>query len=460
MPVEVILPRVDMDMATGKIARWYAEAGQQVAQGEPLFEIETDKAAMEIEAPASGILRDIKAEPGIDVAVGSTVAFIYAADEAWSPAAAPAPAAPAPETVAAAPANAEAPVVAAQAVTAPVDVVGKVRATPLARKLAAGAGLDLATVTGTGPRGRIVSDDVRAAASAAPKGTDAAALLAAPSKASTAVTSAVPAATATAPVAPRPAAQHGLSVHRREGTGTPVVFLHGFGSESGSWAGLFAAVEPGRPILAFDLPSHGRSPVEDVPSIAALAERIADALRAEGVDEAHVVAHSLGGATALALADLAPALVRSLVLIAPAGLGADIDGAFLDGFSRATSKETVEPWLGRLVADRKHLSPGFVAVTAKGRADAERRDAQARIARTVFPAGTQTTDLRGVFERIAVPVRVVWGVADAIIPWKHALGLPGRVGLHLIPGAGHLPQLEARDTVAAIVTETIRSTGA
>lgn len=448
MPVEVILPRVDMDMATGKIARWYAEAGQQVAQGEPLFEIETDKAAMEIEAPASGILRDIKAEPGIDVAVGSTVAFIYAADEAWSPAAVAV--APVLETVAAAPAKTEAPIVAA-----PVDVAGKVRATPLARKLAAGAGLDLATVTGTGPRGRIVSDDVRAAASAAP--TVGAVSAAAPMQASAPV---APAEIAAPPVAPRPAAQHGLHVHRREGTGTPVVFLHGFGSESGSWAGLFAAVEPGQPILAFDLPSHGRSPVEDLPSIAALAERIADALRAEGVDEAHVVAHSLGGATALAIADLAPALIRSLVLIAPAGLGADIDGAFLDGFSRATSKETVEPWLGRLVADRKHLSPGFVAVTAKGRADAERRDAQARIARTVFPAGTQTTDLRGVFERIAVPVRVVWGVADAIIPWKHALGLPGRVGLHLIPGAGHLPQLEARDTVAAILTETIRSTGA
>jgi pyruvate dehydrogenase E2 component (dihydrolipoamide acetyltransferase) len=455
MPVEVILPRVDMDMATGKIARWYAEAGQQVAQGEPLFEIETDKAAMEIEAPASGILRDIKAEPGIDVAVGSTVAFIYAADEAWSPAAAPAPAAaavaaPVLETTANVPTKTEVPIPAA-----PVDIVGKVRATPLARKLAAGAGLDLSAIAGTGPRGRIVSDDVRAAASALPKVGAASAPAPVPASAP-----AAPAVIAAPPIAPRPAAQHGLSVHRREGTGTPVVFLHGFGSESGSWAGLFAAVEPGRPILAFDLPSHGRSPVEDVPSIAALAERIADALRAEGVDEAHVVAHSLGGATALALADLAPALVRSLVLIAPAGLGADIDGAFLDGFSRATSKETVEPWLGRLVADRKHLSPGFVAVTAKGRADAERRDAQARIARTVFPAGTQTTDLRGVFERIAVPVRVVWGVADAIIPWKHALGLPGRVGLHLIPGAGHLPQLEARDTVAAIVTETIRSTGA
>ncbi|WP_407048747.1 acetoin dehydrogenase dihydrolipoyllysine-residue acetyltransferase subunit [Methyloraptor flagellatus] len=455
MPVEVILPRVDMDMATGKIARWYAEAGQQVAQGEPLFEIETDKAAMEIEAPASGILRDIKAEPGIDVAVGSTVAFIYAADEAWSPAAAPAPAAaavaaPVLETTATTATKTEAPIPAA-----PVDIAGKIRATPLARKLASGAGLDLSAIAGTGPRGRIVSDDVRAAASALPKVGAASAPAPVPASAP-----AAPAVIAAPPVAPRPAAQHGLSVHRREGTGTPVVFLHGFGSESGSWAGLFAAVEPGRPILAFDLPSHGRSPVEDVPSIAALAERIADALRAEGVDEAHVVAHSLGGATALALADLAPALVRSLVLIAPAGLGADIDGAFLDGFSRATSKETVEPWLGRLVADRKHLSPGFVAVTAKGRADAERRDAQARIARTVFPAGTQTTDLRGVFERIAVPVRVVWGVADAIIPWKHALGLPGRVGLHLIPGAGHLPQLEARDTVAAIVTETIRSTGA
>ena len=84
MATEVILPRVDMDMATGRISKWHAKDGDKIAQGQPLFEIETDKAAMEIEAPASGILRNITVSEGSEAPVGSAVAWIYAEGEAVS----------------------------------------------------------------------------------------------------------------------------------------------------------------------------------------------------------------------------------------------------------------------------------------------------------------------------------------------------------------------------------------
>ncbi|RVA12987.1 biotin/lipoyl-binding protein, partial [Mesorhizobium sp. M7A.F.Ca.US.002.01.1.1] len=83
MPTEVILPKVDMDMATGQISRWFAEEGAHVKKGDVLFEIETDKAAMEIDAPASGVLRDITGKEGVDIAVGAAVAWIYADGEAY-----------------------------------------------------------------------------------------------------------------------------------------------------------------------------------------------------------------------------------------------------------------------------------------------------------------------------------------------------------------------------------------
>ena len=76
MPVEVILPKVDMDMATGKISRWFVEEGAAVKQGDVLFEIETDKAAMEIDSPASGTIRNITGQEGVDLPVGSPVAWI------------------------------------------------------------------------------------------------------------------------------------------------------------------------------------------------------------------------------------------------------------------------------------------------------------------------------------------------------------------------------------------------
>jgi pyruvate dehydrogenase E2 component (dihydrolipoamide acetyltransferase) len=158
MATEVILPRVDMDMATGRVSKWLAKEGDSVRAGQPLFEIETDKAAMEIESPASGVLRNILVSEGNTTPVGSAVAWIYAEGEAVT---APAPAA---ATLKAGQLPAAAAVVApAPTATAPRD--GTLRATPLARRLAREAGIDLATLKGSGPHGRIVAEDVRSAPS-------------------------------------------------------------------------------------------------------------------------------------------------------------------------------------------------------------------------------------------------------------------------------------------------------
>ena len=160
MAVEVILPRVDMDMATGKISKWHVKDGEKVAKGALLFEIETDKAAMEIDSPAEGILRNILVSEGASAPVGSAVAYIYAEGEAMS-----APAAVKPE---AATPKAEAPVASAPAPQAsPVNGEAP-RATPLARRLAREAGIAISAVSGSGPRGRVVAADVRKAADAAP----------------------------------------------------------------------------------------------------------------------------------------------------------------------------------------------------------------------------------------------------------------------------------------------------
>ncbi|MGQ0564726.1 MAG: dihydrolipoamide acetyltransferase family protein [Gemmobacter sp.] len=157
MPVEVIMPKVDMDMVRGRLSVWHVAEGEAVTQGQPLFDIETDKAAMEIESPATGRLGTVLAQPGQDVDVGATVAWVYAEGEVPTPASgATAPAATAPSKVA--------PVVdAAVAVEAAGETGTDVRATPLARRTARAAGIDLALVAGTGPRGRIHKSDVEAA---------------------------------------------------------------------------------------------------------------------------------------------------------------------------------------------------------------------------------------------------------------------------------------------------------
>ena len=94
MPIEVIMPKVDMDMASGTVSAWHVEPGSTVAKGDPLFDIETDKAAMEVEAQADGILQHPVAE-GTEVAIGQPVAWLYAEGEAVEDAPT-APAAPSP----------------------------------------------------------------------------------------------------------------------------------------------------------------------------------------------------------------------------------------------------------------------------------------------------------------------------------------------------------------------------
>ena len=164
MAIELILPKVDMDMATGRISRWLVAEGAMVKQGDPVFEMETDKSAMEVEAPASGVLGNILAKEGVDVPVGQAVAWIFAAGEKPSAAFSSTFVAPI-EKLAPIPAVSPAILVVAPAAPASPSS-GVVLATPLARRLAREWGIDLSAITGSGPHGRIVRSDVEMAKAA------------------------------------------------------------------------------------------------------------------------------------------------------------------------------------------------------------------------------------------------------------------------------------------------------
>ena len=167
MATAVIMPKVDMVMETGTFIEWLKEEGDQVGKGDPLFVIMTDKASIEIESPASGILAGVTAKPDDVIPVTEVIAHILEPGEELPAVAAALPAAPvavqieeaatAPELVQAGhPDQMEA------AIPGPED--GRVRATPVARRLASELGVDLSQVQGRGPRGRIHKADVLASA--------------------------------------------------------------------------------------------------------------------------------------------------------------------------------------------------------------------------------------------------------------------------------------------------------
>ena len=180
MTIQILMPALSPTMTEGKLAAWHKKEGDAIAPGDVIAEIETDKATMEVEAIDEGVLGKILIEAGTEnVAVNTPIAIMLeegesaddiGSDAGSAPAPAPKPAAkpepapaPAPKPAAAAPAPAAKP-------AAPGSSSGdRVFASPLARRMAEQAGLDLSAISGSGPNGRIVKADVEAAISGGAK---------------------------------------------------------------------------------------------------------------------------------------------------------------------------------------------------------------------------------------------------------------------------------------------------
>ena len=183
----VIMPKMGDAMEEGTLLRWLKQVGDEIAVGDPLAEIETDKVSLEIEATEAGVLSKTYVDEGATVPIGTPIAAIGeesaevavpARSEEAAQAEAPAESEPAaePESVPAAAsgangrATADVPApVPATPVAAAIGSGERLRASPLVKRLAAEHGIDLLSVTGTGPGGRIVRDDIAALLTGAPR---------------------------------------------------------------------------------------------------------------------------------------------------------------------------------------------------------------------------------------------------------------------------------------------------
>ena len=421
MPVAVLYPKVSLEMSSGTIARWLVKEGDTVARGQVLFEIDNDKAAVEVEAPASGTMTGmVSAETEIEV--GAAVAQILTAGENIVSA----PSLPSPRNFAAPAATPS------QGVAAPPAAAGDrrsaqgPRATPLARRIARDHGISFDGMVGTGPRNRIQKKDVLERLSAGAAQTPA-------------------------------AAQELNAVWLRRGTGMPVVMLHGFSGDLNNWRGMLAGAPVDWPVLAMDLPGHGQSP-RDVPGdIDAMAELVEATLKKHAVGALLLVGHSVGGALAARVAVRGHADVRGLCLFAPAGLGPQINADFLDGILRARRTESLRPWLELLVHDPALIPEAMVKAVALQREDEALNDAMEGFRERFLPDGTQAISSRADLAQLQMPVRVVFGRQDSILPFTATRTLPGHVALHALDGCGHMPHLEHPALARRIVEDMHRA---
>jgi pyruvate dehydrogenase E2 component (dihydrolipoamide acetyltransferase) len=237
-----------------------------------------------------------------------------------------------------------------------------------------------------------------------------------------------------------------------EGSETPLVLIHGFSGDLTSWILNQGALGDGRTVYAVDLPGHGGS-VKD-PALAAVPEMAAalgNFLKTKGLSQVHLVGHSLGGAVAAQLALHNPETIASLTLIAPAGLGKEINGSFIKGMIEAPRRKEMQLVLETLFYDPALVSRDMAMNVLKSKRIDGAVECLRAVAARCFPGDAQAFSMRDELTSLRLPVQVIWGEADRIIPAAHATNLPGTIKVHRLEKAGHMAHMEKAADVNRLI---------
>jgi len=441
----VSMPKWGLAMKTGLVVAWLKQAGEAVQQGEPIVEIESEKATNEVEAPASGTMRWIGVQEGDSAPVGEPLAVIAAPGETLSDeqvaallredAEARRQRAEMQKKPAASPSSAKS-ATAGVTVRAPTTAGGRVNASPAARRLAQELGVDLSTIAGTGPGGMVGREDVLRAAEAARE-----------------------AASASEEAEERDVTVDGVSIHCLLAgplNAPHVVFVHGLGGSLATWSLNLPAFARQFRICALNLPGAGDSdkPEMDysVPALAAFLARFLDALGPDW-QRVSLVGHSLGGAVALSFAEQYPQRVEQLILVDSAGLGPEIDATVLDLMRSRPTPDSVRAELTHFFAQPNLVQQSLVEQVYQQRTRPGAHAALVATADAAFGPGLQHIDLRDTLPALTSPILFIWGAADAVIPVTHAeqATRAPRSRLEIFSGCGHCPHIEQADVFNELV---------
>ena len=246
----------------------------------------------------------------------------------------------------------------------------------------------------------------------------------------------------------------GLAIRylKRGEEGAPVILIHGFGGDLNNWLFNQEVIAARHVVYALDLPGHGGSGKEvGEGTLSSFAEVLLGFVEVLEMGKVHLVGHSLGGAVALAFALAQPDRTASLALIGSGGLGSEIDGAYIEGFITAQKRKEMKPLLERLFRDPSLVTRQLVEDVLKFKRIDGVQTALCSIADKFCPEGAQALLLGEDLGRLSLPVLVIWGEKDQIIPSSHAEGLAGNVRTEIIPGAGHMVQMEAPAEVNRLI---------
>ena len=435
------MPKWGLSMKSGLVVGWLKRQGESVQEGEPLVQIESEKATNDVEAPAAGTLRSIVVPEGESTDVSEPIAVITAPGEELSDEQVAvllredaemrrqkAAALMRPRAATKTPATGT-----RASVRAPVSTGGRVNASPAARRLAQELGIDLATVTGTGTGGMVGREDVLLAAEEAK---------------------------ASAEEAEEQVIEvGGIATHYLVAgpiNASRIVFVHGLGGSLTTWALNLPAFAQQFRICALDLAGAGSSdkPTMDysVPSLADFLACFLDTL-GSGWQRVSIVGHSLGGTVALAFAEHYPQRIEQLVLVDSAGLGPEIDNTVLNLVRTEPTPEHIRAELACFFANVNLVQQALVDQVYQQRMLPGAREALLATTEAAFGGGRQRIDLREMLAVLRNQVLVVWGTADGVIPVAHAQEATRarQSRLEVFTDCGHCPHIERSDAFNQLV---------
>lgn len=407
------MPRLGETMEEGRLIRWHKSAGDSFVRGDTLLEIETDKTVAEFPALENGKIVEILRSEGDMVTVGDPIARIEVAADVSVINHKPEEAVPAVTKL----------VNPAHGTAQQTRDIQRIRATPLARKLARQNSVNIATIKGSGRFGRVEKSDVlQFIAGTQERGEIKFAEL-----------------------------ESGRVAYLDDGpkNGRIFLLLHGFSGDRTTWTTIASGLKrSGYRVIVPDLPAHGRTTINAV-TLADLSAFLPEFLENLALEHVNIVAHSLGAVAAVSFAAQQPDYVASLTLIAPAGLGSQIDASFITGMAYATSGGEISHLLRRVVAKPADISSAlaaeFAEIMSKGRLK--------ELADAVVGVSGQRADILAELEKLSqkIPVKVLFGTQDRIIPWEQIASLPPAVSVHLLAQSGHMPQWDQTKEVLSII---------
>ncbi|QPC85323.1 alpha/beta fold hydrolase [Mesorhizobium sp. NBSH29] len=237
-----------------------------------------------------------------------------------------------------------------------------------------------------------------------------------------------------------------------------LVLLHGLGSTRLAWKAVSSALASHAQMLTYDLPGHGDSLdfPEAGPATLAAKAILAD-LNARGVERIHLAGHSMGGAVAALMALSASELIASLTLLAPGGFGDEINGRLLRRYAAAHAPEEIRACLEMMTGWRHPVQDKTVTELVAMRAIAGQSATLVAMAAAITRDERQGVIPRDRLARLNMPVAVLWGRLDAVLPVHHSDDLPPAFARHVIAGAGHMLPEEEPAFVADILLEQLRN---